>query len=159
MQVAHVLLVGLAHGGEGCRSVEIDLVQQVHTHLRGEALTRDDLTDLALLRLDVVAAIVVGAHGRPGPLHVGHLLPDGPSDRPWRELPPESVHAPTTDFAELIAGLEQAYGKAHRGTAAASGETRGSYSRMRWRSWATKPSCKGCGRDSGGRPAARRSAA
>ena len=94
----------------------------VHTHLRGEGLTRDDLTDLALLRLDAVAAIVVGAHGRPGPLHVGHLLPDGPSDRPWRELPPESVHAPTTDFAELIAGLEQAYGKAHRGTAAAAGE-------------------------------------
>ena len=28
----------------------------VHTHLRGEALTRDDLTDLALLRLDAVAA-------------------------------------------------------------------------------------------------------
>jgi GTP-binding protein HflX len=31
----------------------------VHTHLRGEGLTRDDLTDLALLRLDAVAAIVV----------------------------------------------------------------------------------------------------
>src|SRR5688572_32977820 len=29
----------------------------VHTHLRGEPLTHDDLTDLALLRLDLVAAI------------------------------------------------------------------------------------------------------
>ena len=29
----------------------------VHTHLRGEELTRDDLTDLALLRLDLMAAI------------------------------------------------------------------------------------------------------
>jgi GTP-binding protein HflX len=29
----------------------------VHTHLRGEPLTRDDLTDLALLRLDLVAAV------------------------------------------------------------------------------------------------------
>src|SRR5688572_20117097 len=28
----------------------------VHTHLRGEPLTRDDLTDLALLRLDLVCA-------------------------------------------------------------------------------------------------------
>ena len=29
----------------------------VHTHLRGEPLTQDDLTDLALLRLDLMAAI------------------------------------------------------------------------------------------------------
>src|SRR4029077_9001794 len=33
----------------------------VHTHLRNEALTRDDMTDLALLRLDAVAAITVDA--------------------------------------------------------------------------------------------------
>ena len=31
----------------------------VHTHLRNEALTRDDLVDLALLRLDMVAAITL----------------------------------------------------------------------------------------------------
>ncbi|MBK9033685.1 MAG: GTPase HflX [Myxococcales bacterium] len=92
----------------------------VHTHLRGEALTRDDLTDLALLRLDLVAAIVVDSGGRPGRLHAGHLLPDGPSDRPWQELAPESVHAPTIDFTALIADLESAYGKvARRGGATA----------------------------------------
>src|SRR6266550_3682895 len=33
----------------------------VHTHLRGEELTRDDLTDLALLRLDLMVAIDVNA--------------------------------------------------------------------------------------------------
>ena len=32
----------------------------VHTHLRNEPLTRDDLVDLALLRLDLVAAIASG---------------------------------------------------------------------------------------------------
>jgi len=31
----------------------------IHTHLRGEELTQDDLTDLALLRLDLMAAIEV----------------------------------------------------------------------------------------------------
>ena len=31
----------------------------VHTHLHGEDLTRDDLTDLALLRLDLMAALDV----------------------------------------------------------------------------------------------------
>ena len=38
----------------------------VHTHLRNEPLTRDDLVDLALLRLDLVAAIGVQPDGRPG---------------------------------------------------------------------------------------------
>src|SRR5260370_33602493 len=41
----------------------------VHTHLRGEELTRDDLTDLALLRLDLMAAIDVDEPtGLPGVL-------------------------------------------------------------------------------------------
>jgi GTP-binding protein HflX len=87
----------------------------VHTHLRGEALTRDDLTDLALLRLDVVAAITADAAGRAGKLFIGHLIPDGPADRPWRELPAEPASAPTTNFAELIAGLEAEVGRGRRG--------------------------------------------
>jgi GTPase len=82
----------------------------VHTHLRNEALTRDDLTDLALLRLDAVAAITVDAAGRPGKLYIGHMVPDGPA----RELPPEPATAPRTNFQELIALLEQQFGRAHR---------------------------------------------
>ena len=82
----------------------------VHTHLRGEPLTRDDLTDLALLRLDAVAAITVDAAGRPGKLFVGHAVPDGPA----RELPAEPATASRLDFVELIAGLEAAFGRAHR---------------------------------------------
>src|SRR2546426_11141618 len=48
----------------------------VHTHLRGEELTRDDLTDLALLRLDLMAAIDGDARtGLPGVVRSAHLLP------------------------------------------------------------------------------------
>src|SRR5262244_3073596 len=48
----------------------------VHTHLRGEELTRDDLTDLALLRLDLMVAIDVDAHtGLPGVVRAAHILP------------------------------------------------------------------------------------
>jgi GTP-binding protein HflX len=48
----------------------------VHTHLRGEELTQDDLTDLALLRLDLMAAIDVNPEtGLPGLLRAAHLLP------------------------------------------------------------------------------------
>jgi len=85
----------------------------VHTHLRGEALTRDDLTDLALLRLDAVAAITVDA-GRPQKLFIGHLLPDVSAQHPWRELPAESPHAPKTDFGQLIGALEAEFGRAQK---------------------------------------------
>ena len=96
----------------------------VHTHLRGEGLTRDDLTDLALLRLDVVCAIGVDTGGRAGRLYIGHLLVDGPADRPWRELPPEPAHAPVTDFAQLIASLEAEQARGRRGAATDLGKDR-----------------------------------
>src|ERR1041384_3735182 len=53
----------------------------VHTHLRGEELTRDDLTDLALLRLDLMAAIEVDTHsGLPGVVRAAHILPSPPTN-------------------------------------------------------------------------------
>src|SRR5689334_12561433 len=61
-------------------------IRLVHTHLRGEPLTQDDLTDLALLRLDLVAAIGVERGGRAGSVHIAHLVPDGAAE-PWRVLP------------------------------------------------------------------------
>ena len=82
----------------------------VHTHLRNEALTRDDLTDLALLRLDAVAAITVDAAGRPGKLFVAHMVPDGPAV----ELPAEQATASKTNFIDLITRVEQQFGRAHR---------------------------------------------
>ncbi len=48
----------------------------IHTHLNEEPLTQDDLTDLALLRLDLVAAIGV-RNGLPGNISVAHLMPAG----------------------------------------------------------------------------------
>ncbi len=53
----------------------------IHTHLRGEELTRDDLTDLALLRLDLMAAIDVDEQtGLPGVVRSAHLLPSIPAE-------------------------------------------------------------------------------
>ncbi len=50
----------------------------VHTHLRGEGLTRDDLTDLALLRLDAVVVIQARMDGLPGPVEIeGGILIEG----------------------------------------------------------------------------------
>src|SRR5258708_2503122 len=48
----------------------------VHTHLAGEKLTQDDLTDLALLRLDLMSIIQVDRKdGLPGMVYSAHLVP------------------------------------------------------------------------------------
>src|ERR671929_27683 len=64
----------------------------VHTHLNGEPLTRDDHTDLALLRLDLVAAIQVQGDGLPGKVHFAHLLPENASGAMWKDETAGSVH-------------------------------------------------------------------
>jgi GTP-binding protein HflX len=48
----------------------------VHTHLQNEKLTQDDLTDLALLRLDLMSVVQVDRNtGLPGMVYSAHLLP------------------------------------------------------------------------------------
>ena len=56
----------------------------VHTHLKGEPLTADDLNDLTLLRLDLVAMVEVLEDGLPGRLELAHLapLPEGADAEP-----------------------------------------------------------------------------
>jgi len=56
-------------------------VRLVHTHLQNEPLSQDDLTDLALLRLDLIAAVGVGPQGLPADVYVAHLLPPNPQGR------------------------------------------------------------------------------
>jgi GTPase len=81
----------------------------VHTHLRNEPLTRDDLVDLALLRLDLVAAIGLQPDGRPADLHAAHLLPPIEGQPPWRILPSEPFHRSTLDATALIEALEEEF--------------------------------------------------
>src|SRR6185436_2504943 len=47
----------------------------VHTHLFGEALTRDDLVDLTRLRLDLVCAVLLRPDGEPGALTWAYNMP------------------------------------------------------------------------------------
>jgi GTP-binding protein HflX len=78
----------------------------VHTHLKSENLTADDLTDLALLRLDLMAAITVKSDGSPAQLWAAHLLPGDNSGAPYHKLPPENPHIPTFPCLETIQALE-----------------------------------------------------
>jgi GTP-binding protein HflX len=83
----------------------------VHTHLRGEELTRDDLTDLALLRLDLMAAIDVDERtGLPGVVRAAHILPTAPSQNGESDqfafLEPAVPSQLNVDFIGLMEALE-----------------------------------------------------
>ncbi|MEW6348123.1 MAG: GTPase HflX [Thermodesulfobacteriota bacterium] len=78
----------------------------VHTHLKDEPLSEEDLTDLALLRLDLIASVGMDAEGLPTVVHIAHLLPDNPTHEVWQVLPPISVHALDLDFTAFVKGLE-----------------------------------------------------
>ena len=83
----------------------------VHTHLLGESLTEDDLTDLALLRLDLVAAIEAGDDGLPGTVYLGHLLPANDEGQPWAVDQFRSVHDLPDDFLVMIDALEAEFAR------------------------------------------------
>lgn len=106
----------------------------VHTHLRGEELTQDDLTDLALLRLDLMVAIDVNAQtGLPGLVRAAHLLPIlvqqnhnagvdthqlAPEQKanPYAFLEPQIPSQLDVDFLALINSLEEEMARNRRTT-------------------------------------------
>jgi GTPase len=96
----------------------------VHTHLRNEALTRDDLVDLALLRLDLVAAVGVTRDGRPADLHLAHMAPTTTNGVPWTVMPAVPFHQAEVDAADLVAALEEEFERAVPTTVATKGAER-----------------------------------
>ena len=86
----------------------------VHTHLRGEALTRDDLTDLSLLSLDFVVAVTIDDEGRPDQVHAAHLLPENPRKELWNVLPAASIHRVDLPLGEVLRSLEAEFARSER---------------------------------------------
>lgn len=82
-------------------------VRFIHTHLKDQPLNQEDLTDLALLRLDMIAALAVRADGLPGNISIAHLIPSNPDGKLYELLPLQSVHALNVDAAEFIADIER----------------------------------------------------
>lgn len=77
----------------------------IHTHLKDEPLNQDDLTDLSLLRLDLVAAIGI-RDSLPHRIFVAHLMPQG-SEKPVEVFPPQGFHQFDMDFLSFIGSLEE----------------------------------------------------
>jgi GTP-binding protein HflX len=96
-------------------------VRCLHTHLKGESLTRDDLTDLDLLRLDLMAALALNPDGMPVAIHAAHVLP-GDQDLTHQVLPPLSPHHPDVDCLDLVRSLEAELGRLNIRHRAGAGE-------------------------------------
>src|SRR5262249_8759212 len=112
----------------------------LHTHLSGEELTQDDLADLALLRLDLMAAIEVRPDGLPGLVRAAYMLPAGSrngtsahqtprgsmtsqsgQDQPpiatsqlWATLDPRVPSQLDIDFLDFLRSLEEEMARARR---------------------------------------------
>jgi len=94
----------------------------IHTHLRGESLTRDDLTDLTLLRLDAMAAILVSSEGLPDKVDYASLQPADESGQMVTRHDPIAPSLCDFDFLEWIEELEARFGEAQQGIATGAGE-------------------------------------
>jgi len=81
-------------------------IRCVHTTLTATQLTKDDLTDLSLLRLDLMAAITITATGTPDRIHWAHILPGASETAPYRIMPPVLPFEPEVDCVGLIQALE-----------------------------------------------------
>lgn len=110
--------IGRLRGGVG----RFRGLRLVHTHLKGEPLTRDDLNDLALLRLDLVAMVEVLPTGLPGRMEVAHLAPlaaaapDGNGEEPEAAEPFQKIQVPEVhqldfDFQATVRALEDEFAR------------------------------------------------
>ncbi len=95
-------LSGYALGRSGLRGLRC-----IHTHLKGEPLSQDDLTDLALLRLDLMVAVEVGDSGFPGRVYYGHVLPPGSGAQSVETQQVPSIQDFDMDAEGFIGALEQ----------------------------------------------------
>ncbi len=86
----------------------------VHTHLRGEPLTRDDLTDLAQLRLDLIASIEVLDDGLPGNIYIANLVPFNDQRESWHCWEPLRMANLEVDCRQLIKALEDEFARSQK---------------------------------------------
>lgn len=86
----------------------------IHTHLQGESLSEEDLTDLTLLRLDMVMALSMDERRGEERVHFAHLLPDNSERKALEIFPPSLLRQLDIDFLKWIQSLEDQFLKGQR---------------------------------------------
>lgn len=97
-------------------------VRMVHTHLRDEPLSQDDLTDLALLRLDLIAAIGVKQDGEPAHLYAANILPPNAAGKPYAVWTPVMLAENKANLEEFLGLLEEELARTPVGHEVRAGE-------------------------------------
>ena len=116
-QIEHVIVgdadrlflpdIGRARAGE----TRLRGLRLLHTHLRGELITQDDIADLVLLRLDMVAAILVNDAGQAEAICVAHLAAKGKTPEDYTLLPRTPLAELDVDLLALLRDLEATFGR------------------------------------------------
>ncbi|MCB2166913.1 MAG: GTPase HflX [Deltaproteobacteria bacterium] len=78
----------------------------VHTHLKPDPLSQEDLTDLVLLRLDMMATITMTPDGQPDQIYAAHILPGENETQAYEVMPPIDPYHPDRFCLETILALE-----------------------------------------------------
>ncbi len=100
-------------------------IRCVHTHLDPSPLSQEDLTDMALLRLDAMGAIEVSKDGSAGRLHLAHITPKPRNESeadsthstflenraPWKIQSFPNLESSRFDFESLINSLEEEFAR------------------------------------------------
>ncbi|MFO7737055.1 MAG: GTPase HflX [Desulfatiglandaceae bacterium] len=78
----------------------------IHTHLNGEPLSEEDLTDLVLLGLDLMVCVQVDDKGIPGHISFANILPDNRNGKGWMVNQVTDIGQLDLNFMEMIQSLE-----------------------------------------------------
>jgi GTP-binding protein HflX len=78
----------------------------IHTHFKDEPLAEDDLSDLALLRLDMMAAVTMNRDGGLHQVYCAHILPKRMQQKHFQILSPLNLSQLDIDCLGLIHAIE-----------------------------------------------------
>ncbi len=87
-------------------------LRMVHTRLSDDTLSQDDLTDLALLRLDAMAVLTARSPSAPPTCSWAHLLPPNPEGRVYEVFPTMPLARVPGDLRDFLASLDAQLAKA-----------------------------------------------
>ncbi|TSK08676.1 MAG: GTPase HflX [Geobacter sp.] len=101
-------------------------VRLVHTHLKGETLTDDDLTDLSLLRLDLIAALQLTQNADRFSIQTAALTPPNGGTLPYQVEASVPFQKFDLEFRSFVETLEQTMERGLKeGKVVGTGEERG----------------------------------
>ncbi|MBF0301654.1 MAG: GTPase HflX [Desulfamplus sp.] len=107
--------------GYRARPGQLKGLRCIHTHLNREPLSKDDLTDLALLRLDFMAGVTITEDGCADRIYPAHILPADDGE-PYEVMVPLSINSLSIDCTGMILDLESELARNNPLHKAAAGE-------------------------------------